>query len=388
MARTLAIATSGPCAGHACDDCATCRRGQCCRRDHPDYQLPDLGEWDGPIHGQLGVLSVDEDGRLVCHACSRAYRSLATHALAAHDLWADEYRAIFGLKATTGLIGPALREIRRTLAETHLKGRTEGVAYARSLTPEERSALVRGKRRRLEQKLDPVNQRVRKDVGRKVSATLAARFAAGELTVPRPRDPVASGRKAGAIRRERFQDPDYRARVARKISETRGGRIAVRCVICGAGFEVVPSTVKNGGGKVCGKACFRELRRRYALAQAPSKRPEVRAKIGAASRQRLHPDYDQTVARLRALAPEALAGVPDTTAEAIRLYYGLEDGRPWTHREVAARFGMDARAVSEAIARGVAGLLGRNADDPSASSAADASSPPVAHRAGRGTRRA
>jgi hypothetical protein len=170
------------------------------------------------------------------------------------------------------------------------------------------------------------------------------------------------------VRRERFRDPEYRARFARKISEARGGRVAVSCVVCGAAFEVVPSTVKEGGGKVCGKACFRELRRRYASAQAPSKRPEVKAKIGAASRRRHHPDYDQTVARLRALAPDALAGLPETTAEAIRLYYGLEDGRPWTHREVAARFGVSTSAVQEMVARDVARLLGRDADDPPAPS--------------------
>jgi hypothetical protein len=39
-----------------------------CRRV-PLNELPELGEWDGPTHGELGVLAVDLDGsRVQCHA--------------------------------------------------------------------------------------------------------------------------------------------------------------------------------------------------------------------------------------------------------------------------------------------------------------------------------
>ena len=44
-----------PCNGHLCDGCWTCRNGHCCRRGNANYQLPGLGEWDGPIHSELGV---------------------------------------------------------------------------------------------------------------------------------------------------------------------------------------------------------------------------------------------------------------------------------------------------------------------------------------------
>jgi hypothetical protein len=41
------------------------------RRRIPLDQLPELGQWDGPIYGELGVLAVDlDDSRVQCHACA------------------------------------------------------------------------------------------------------------------------------------------------------------------------------------------------------------------------------------------------------------------------------------------------------------------------------
>jgi hypothetical protein len=38
----------------------------------PPERLPALGEWDGPVHGELGVLAVDElEDRVQCHVCGR-----------------------------------------------------------------------------------------------------------------------------------------------------------------------------------------------------------------------------------------------------------------------------------------------------------------------------
>ena len=34
-------------------------------------QLPALGEWDGPVHGELGVLAVDENDQAQCHVCGQ-----------------------------------------------------------------------------------------------------------------------------------------------------------------------------------------------------------------------------------------------------------------------------------------------------------------------------
>jgi hypothetical protein len=58
---------------------------------------PALGEWDGLIHGDLGVLETDGQ-RVRCHACAGWFKALAHHARQTHRLTPDEYRAIFGLK--------------------------------------------------------------------------------------------------------------------------------------------------------------------------------------------------------------------------------------------------------------------------------------------------
>lgn len=57
-----------------------------------------------PRHGYL-----DEwDGRLICHECGRGYLHLATHARAAHDLTAAEYRERHGLGMSTSLVASSV----------------------------------------------------------------------------------------------------------------------------------------------------------------------------------------------------------------------------------------------------------------------------------------
>lgn len=94
--------TDGPCSAHGCDNCNTCQLGKCCRRDNPDYQLPRLGEWTGPIYGQLGRLSRSYES-VQCHVCGMDFIKLGGHLWYAHDLLAAEYRSIFGLNKSTPL---------------------------------------------------------------------------------------------------------------------------------------------------------------------------------------------------------------------------------------------------------------------------------------------
>lgn len=101
----MPIPDAGPCARHPCDDCRACRSGRCCRRDNPDYRLPKLGEWEGPIHGALGVLDRPDGERVRCHACGESYAKLTIHALRSHDLTPEEYRSIFGFGPTDQLTG-------------------------------------------------------------------------------------------------------------------------------------------------------------------------------------------------------------------------------------------------------------------------------------------
>lgn len=134
--KKLVLATDGCCAGHLCDNCPTCRRGRCCRRDHPGYHLPELGDWNGPIYGELGVL--EDDGiQVICHCCGRGYQKLGNHILWAHDLTSAEYRAIFGLNATAPLAATAYRNRERLLHAEQLRA----VRYDGRFTPEQRAAF-------------------------------------------------------------------------------------------------------------------------------------------------------------------------------------------------------------------------------------------------------
>ncbi len=46
----------------------------------PGYELPELGAWEGPIHGEPGVLASDGD-RVQCHACGGWYKSVCSATL-------------------------------------------------------------------------------------------------------------------------------------------------------------------------------------------------------------------------------------------------------------------------------------------------------------------
>lgn len=54
-------------------------------RQRPRQPLPELGDWDGPIYGQLGVLATDGQ-RVECHMCGRWYKLLPSH------VWAGPWR--------------------------------------------------------------------------------------------------------------------------------------------------------------------------------------------------------------------------------------------------------------------------------------------------------
>jgi len=121
----------------------------------PGTACPRSGPWPGPIYRQLGVLNLD-DRTAECHICGRRFRLLAHHVWTAHQVWADEYRAPFDLVAQRGLAGPMTSARLREVAREHLLPHHErAVELARAITPEERSAAMRGRRLRLETLLDP-----------------------------------------------------------------------------------------------------------------------------------------------------------------------------------------------------------------------------------------
>ena len=89
-----------------------------------------------PIHGEQGVLKTDGQ-TVVCGLCGRSFKALGPHVLRRHDLSATEYRDWLGLKASTGLVSPELRQ-RQRQQSAHLAP-YRGAANAsslRGLTPE------------------------------------------------------------------------------------------------------------------------------------------------------------------------------------------------------------------------------------------------------------
>lgn len=106
--RNLQISEVGCCKGHACDDCRGCLSGRCCKNDNPDYRLPSLGDWSGPMYGAFGRLNDDGD-KIECHACGKWFHSLPKHTVFAHDLNAREYKRIFGIPFVVGLVSEKTR---------------------------------------------------------------------------------------------------------------------------------------------------------------------------------------------------------------------------------------------------------------------------------------
>jgi len=314
-------------------------------------QLPALGDWDGPTYGVLGVLATDGE-RVECHACGRWFHSLGHHVRLAHRLSPDEYRALFGLKATTGLeattglASPVLREIRRKGAGHLTPYRAAGKAFLESLAPAQRSAYARGRKPRLETKLNQRTSRV----------WLAAQ----------------EGRRERL--RALWRDPLFRARVGRRISQALGGRVLVACAVCGTRHYVKTSEARSVLEHACSKVCLRELRRRAARTRNPMRSPEARAKASATMRRRrqqpeLAAKLDtanrrkgrRAAEQLMALPPGALDALSERDRTAVRLHYGLGGEAPHTYAEIGARLGITPWQAREALRRGVPRLLDSHA---------------------------
>jgi predicted flap endonuclease-1-like 5' DNA nuclease len=226
--------------------------------------MPDERLWSGPLHGRLGVLA-DDGERVQCHLCGAFFGNLGGHVSQVHGVSPEDYKRSFGLNATTGLIGPALRAARqREGAE-----RKHSADYARFVAAGERARADRkdqpratkGRQLRLEQRLDPTVQAARLAALARANAALAERRANG---TSRPsgwggRDPKQVSALGQARLRELRADPTWRQRFAQRVSEARGGRLTIDCVVCG---KTVVEPHSHRRRKTCSPACRQELRRR------------------------------------------------------------------------------------------------------------------------------
>jgi ribosome-binding protein aMBF1 (putative translation factor) len=225
--------------------------------------------WDTPIHGRLGVLA-DDGERAQCHICGDFFGNLGGHVSQIHGVSPDEYKERFELKASTGLHGPALKELRRQQAEARIgtRGFANFQAAAQraqaAISPDERSAWSRGRRARLEEQLDPARRAANEANLRKANDELQARRRAGTHREAGfgNRDPKEISALGHARIAELRADPAWRAEFAHKVSVARGGRLHVTCVVCGKTFAE-PWSKKTR--KTCGPECRRELSRRTAV---------------------------------------------------------------------------------------------------------------------------
>lgn len=218
--------------------------------------------WEGPVHGNLGVLA--DDGALAqCHICGEYFGNLGGHVSQVHGIAPEEYKAYFGLNATTGLLGPALKEIRqqqadaRKLTPAYQRFMAAGAQARAAIPPEQRS--TRGRRLRLQQRLDPKVQAARRASLERANEVLRERKAAGLYTPVGwgNRDPKEISARGHERLAELRRDPEWRAGFARKVSEARGGRLKVTCVVCGTVFAEPQS---HRGRKTCSPECFQTLR--------------------------------------------------------------------------------------------------------------------------------
>lgn len=306
---------SDPCAGHECDHCPRCDKGRCCRSDNARYTLPAEGSWQ-PVNGEVGVRNTDGD-RMECHACGGWYRTVAGHAWQAHDLTADEYRALFGL-SNRGLVGESLavsqsermkRRIddgslilprNRVTPEQHAAARTSAetrrgrVVTAARMGPASRTPdvieKIRTTRRRnatvmaqcvvCGSEFEVLRYRLTKTCGRE--QCLRSRLS--ESTPEKRATAQANIARATEVQRDLWQDPEWRARLLearRPASEARKNRVTKPCSECGSPFEVIPSHADKVW--TCSPSCSSKRRSRAQTGR--SQTPEARARIAAAKRE-------------------------------------------------------------------------------------------------------
>jgi hypothetical protein len=290
---------------------------------------PDV--WDGPIFGQLGVLQTDGE-RAECHVCGGWYKLLGSHVFQAHGFYARTYRHLFSLRQRTGLAGEELRAQQRRRSGHLASYRETTRQFLLALSPQERSANARQRIVALESLRDPANQaRWRQNI-------------------------------AGALARQRvlWRDPAYHDRVARHVSESRGGRVVVACPICKRLFELTRSQARVAR-RSCGRpSCKHDLRQQ--IAREVAARAEVRAHLLASSRQRAAwPGREHVEC---APAPD-WAAVAASDAALVRLFYGLPAGpdeplsEPLTLTELARTVGLGRRELHARLARTLEQLLGK-----------------------------
>lgn len=150
-----------------------------------------------------------------------------------------------------------------------------------TLSPRER-AVVRLRFRRTQITLAAIGHILPTKTGGKIGVTRERVRQIEAYALRRLRHPSRKKMLFLPERSQLLRDPEWKAAWAKKISEAHGGREEVTCVICGTVF-IAPRWCHR---HVCSRPCLLELRRRNAIKNNVSKRPEVRAKISEMAKAR------------------------------------------------------------------------------------------------------
>lgn len=234
---TLQLATSGPCAGHRCDNCPQCQAGECCGADVYEAwaEQPDP---TAPAYGTAGLWHVDDDGRIQCHICGQHFHDLGRHAATTHNTPAAAYRALYGFTPTAPLASAKLRAIRAANAATRLdpNRRAELVDNLDNVRPTPEQLSVIAYRR---------------------EATPRMRAYRKDHPPPNPSDGAA------ALHAKRAADPVFSGQIRRRaIAARRRHRdYTQRCPVCGWTFCAI--RYRGQQPKTCRTPeCLTEIRRR------------------------------------------------------------------------------------------------------------------------------
>lgn len=110
-----------------------CRKCYNYEKNHPVHPLPKKGE-----------ISYDNEGKLICHICGRAFKKLASHAYNGHGINAYTYKEMFDLNNNAGLLIESTKEILRE----HSKNNYETVIKENLLNKGKNSRFKKGSKGR------------------------------------------------------------------------------------------------------------------------------------------------------------------------------------------------------------------------------------------------
>lgn len=121
-----------------------------------ERKRPEPGDWQGPVHGEIGVLATDE-GRVQCHICGGWYVQLTAHTRVIHRIQASEYRGYFGLDLDVPLVGEELHN--QMIASAGVSTPRRRAHWQRLRDPEHRARMSRIARQRTHSKGERVDRK-------------------------------------------------------------------------------------------------------------------------------------------------------------------------------------------------------------------------------------